>query len=226
MAAPTVTMQAPTSFGGSVTGTPSGTVYVPNAAGQVTVLYADIRTLSSLGFTQVLAASNLSATVDPTVSADNTLGYGVGSLWFNTASGRTWRAQSVATGAAVWLIQTGGLIGQLLSANMNVTTDQAFTMFVPSTGLFVVSKVLVTNASTSLTTAVGGVYDAAAKGGNALVANTQVYSALTTALIALPLTIALNIRQTAGKIIRLALSTPQGGAATADCYLYGDLLAQ
>lgn len=122
------------------------------------------------------------------------------------------------------------LLGRLLSANMNVTTDQAFTWAIsggtPNTGLYryVVERILVVNASTSLTTAAGGIYDTASKGGVAIVAAAQAYSALTGATLGLDLTIA-----AAGKAILtnppiLSLTTPQGGAATADMFLFGRYL--
>jgi hypothetical protein len=45
---------------------------------------------------------NLTAVADPTVNNDSTLGYQVGSLWQNSATGQVWIARSVAVGAAVW----------------------------------------------------------------------------------------------------------------------------
>ena len=180
MSAPTVTMLAPSSFGGSVNGTPSGTVYVPNADNQVTALYQDILTLQSLGF----------IVLGPTILA--------------------------------------GRIGALLNANFNVTTDQQINLTVPSNALYRVSKITVTNASTSLTTAAGGVYTAASKGTGQgiLIANSQVYTALTAAGKGLDLTLALDLRLTAGTQLYLSLTTGQGAAATADVYVFGDILDQ
>lgn len=172
MALPTLTMQAPASFGGNVVGTPSGTVYVPNALAQVAALYADVPTLLSLGFYPNVAGS------DP--------------------------------------------IGYILGANMNVTTDQAFTMALPANVPFVLQRILVVNPSISLTTAAGGIYTAASKGGTAVVANTQVYSALTAYGKALNLTMAAILEFAAGASPILSLTTAQGAAATADVYLFGD----
>jgi len=51
MTIPTVTMKAPATFGGVVSGTPSGTNYVVDAAGFIySVPFQDIPVLSSLGF--------------------------------------------------------------------------------------------------------------------------------------------------------------------------------
>ena len=178
MTVPTVTLQAPASFGGVVTGTDSGATYVLNGSGQVTVPFQDVEGLSSLGFVPVVY------------------------------SGRV------------------GLLGSLLGANFNSTADQPILLTVPSTSLYRVSKITVTNASISLTTAAGGVYDAAAKGGDAIVAAGQVYTALSTSKKALDLTIAANLRLPAGTGLWLSLTTAQGAAATADVYVFGDLLTQ
>ena len=121
----------------------------------------------------------------------------------------------------------GQLIGRLIGANMNTTADQAFTMTqFAQLNPVRIAKITATNASVSLTTAVGGIYPAAAKGGTALVANSQVYSALTAALVAADLTLA-----TAGTVyakggqLYLSLTSPQGVAATADIYVFGDVYA-
>lgn len=107
----------------------------------------------------------------------------------------------------------------LTGANMNATTDQAFTKVGTFTS-FMLEAIIATNASTSLTTAVGGIYPATAKGGTAIVANTQVYSALVAPADQVPLTIAdTDIRSNAATY--LSLTTPQGAPATADLYIIG-----
>jgi|SRR6266700_2000219 len=114
--------------------------------------------------------------------------------------------------------------GSLLGANMNITTDQPITI-IPPGPLWQINAIAVTNPSTSLTTAAGGVYTAAAKGGTAMVAAAQVYSGLTTnaantagnflllTMVAANATIAFNAAQTT---LFFNLTTAQGGAATAD----------
>jgi len=47
---------------------------------------------------------NLAATADPTVSNDNTQGYGIGSLWVRTSTHRIYVCVDAATGAAVWKV--------------------------------------------------------------------------------------------------------------------------
>jgi hypothetical protein len=48
---------------------------------------------------------NFNAASDPGVTNDNTQGFGVGSIWFNTSVGalRWWENRSAATGAAAWV---------------------------------------------------------------------------------------------------------------------------
>lgn len=114
------------------------------------------------------------------------------------------------------------LLGRLLSANMNVTTDQKISLQASKCR---VRRILVTNASISLDTAVGGVYTAASKA-DAVVANTQVYSALTSAAKLVDLTIATRgtTDTVATGALFLSLTTAQGAAATADIYVFGDNL--
>lgn len=125
------------------------------------------------------------------------------------------------------------VIGKLLGANFNVTTDQAIPIQISDddnnqvveAGEFIVERITIVNASISLTTAVGGIYTALAKGGSAIVPAAQVYSALTAAnkylnatLAGTALTDVLNQTD-----LYLSLSTPQGAAATADVFVYGRL---
>jgi hypothetical protein len=120
------------------------------------------------------------------------------------------------------------LVGKLIGANMNVTTDQ----LIPITAIaefpsdkYIVEYIVVTNASLSLTTAAGGFYTAASKSG-AIVAAGQVYSALTAATKFIKATLtgtALTDLQ-AGTDLYFSLTTGQGAAATADIYVFGRLL--
>lgn len=127
-------------------------------------------------------------------------------------------------GCAIVNISSMYLLAALKGANMNVTSDQAFVMYVLSGQKYRVRRITATNPSLSLTTAAGGIYPAPAKGGTALVAAGQTYSALTTGLLAEDLTLAVpNNVQAAGTQLYLSLSTPQGGASTADVYVFGDV---
>ena len=168
------------------------------------------------------------ASINPVVGDDTLAGFSVGSMWFNTTTGMAWLCIDATAGAAQWVPLMGGetMLGHIKAANMNSTADQAFTMNVPATAIkFGISKILVTNPSISLTTAAGGVYDTASKGGNAIVANTQVYTALTAATKLLALTIAAaGSGNTFSVAPILSLTTAQGAAATADFYLFGEIL--
>jgi hypothetical protein len=94
---------------------------------------------------------------------------------------------------------------------------------------FILRRIVVTNASISLTTAAGGVYTAASKGGTAVVASSQAYSSLSASTLFLDLT--LSTTGSASTTVKssipnlyLSLTTAQGAAATADVYVYGDIL--
>lgn len=120
-----------------------------------------------------------------------------------------------------------GVLCSIASANFNTTADQACSI-ASSVTAYHVSKIIVTNCSTSLTLAVGGFYTAASKGGVALVANTQVYSTLTAAgvglepvIVAAGLSAGTSYRLTAATLY-LSLTTAQGGAATCAVYIVGD----
>lgn len=121
------------------------------------------------------------------------------------------------------------VIGKLIGANMNATTDQAIPIQDNTSPQhdytkYMVDRIIVTNASLSLSTAVGGIYTAVSKSG-AIVANSQVYSALTAATkwVALTLTGTALTDVLTGDPIYLSLTTPQGAAATANIYIYGRL---
>ncbi len=106
-------------------------------------------------------------------------------------------------------------IGSLIGANFNITSDQSITIM---TG-YRVTGIMVKNASVSMTTAAGGFYSAGSKGGTAIVAATQVYTALTSAAVQLQCTIAAVVGGLSAVVF--SLTTGQGAAATADIYIYG-----
>lgn len=111
------------------------------------------------------------------------------------------------------------LLWSLIGANMNSTADQALTQAFSFTN-HIIDRILVTNASLSLSLAVGGFYSAASKGGVAIVANTQVFSALTSNVKTLAATLG-NTDLRVNTVMYLSLTTAQGGAATADIYVWG-----
>jgi hypothetical protein len=116
------------------------------------------------------------------------------------------------------------LIGRLAGANMNVTTDQQILLLIAPNQTFQITAIVVRNPSTSLSAAVGGVYTAASKGGTAVVASTQVYSAATGPTTVENATLSAGGAAgswPAGTPLYLSLGTAQGAAATADVYVYG-----
>jgi hypothetical protein len=155
-----------------------------------------------------------------------------GGINFTWNSVLVWRTQAPGGGGAV--PPQGGIveIGQIVGANMNVTTDQAIALTLPpGFTRWRLEAIYVNNASISLTTAAGGIYTAAAKAGTAVVAATQVYttltapgdnaagSALALTLYANAATTEFNATQTSAGLF-FSLTTAQGAAATADIYVY------
>lgn len=65
----TVNMIAPSTFGGIVEGTPSGTVYTGTPGSVVAVQYADINTLAGLGFTNASGSAAQNTQTTGTMSA-------------------------------------------------------------------------------------------------------------------------------------------------------------
>ncbi len=121
---------------------------------------------------------------------------------------------------------SGGLnlIGSLPAADMNSTDDQEFTLLPSASGQFRARLITATNATGTLDMATGGIYTAASKGGTAIVASSQDYSALTDPTISLDLAIVATPQNTFwpdGTTLFLSLTTPQGVAAIADFYIYG-----
>jgi len=119
------------------------------------------------------------------------------------------------------------VIASLRGADFNDTGDQSIVLPSRITA-FQLNAIVITNASLSLTVAVGGFYPAASKGGTAIVAASQVYSSLTASNKLLSATLAgaaattrYSIAELADWAIYFSLTTAQGLAATADLYVIG-----
>lgn len=142
-----------------------------------------------------------------------------GSIFVQTAWGRIY----LCTAPDTWSLQSTSLVGSLKSADFNTTADQAISM---TAAKYVVRKIVIVNASTSLTTAAGGIYTAASKGGTAIVGALQAYSVLTGATKFLDLTLdaILGTDVRTDSTLYFSLTVAQGTAATADIYLIGDVL--
>lgn len=144
-----------------------------------------------------------------------------------------WAANGViADGGAV---PTGRLIVSGRSLNFNSTADQPI-VFPQYITAFRLANIIVTNASISLSSAVGGFYPAASKGGTPIVSAAQAYSALTGVNSLMTTTLAsfgsstrfssANLGTIGGLLaIWLSLTTPQSVAATADVFFVVDNLS-
>jgi len=142
-----------------------------------------------------------------------------------------WSTTGVIEDGGVVAVSQRNVLASARSVNFNTTNDQPIA--IPQrVSAFQLTGILVTNASISLTTAVGGFYPAAAKAGTALVAAGQAYSTLTSSSLLLYPTLtsfgqntrfsASNLSAIAGLLnIWFSLTTPQGAPATADIYLLG-----
>jgi hypothetical protein len=118
------------------------------------------------------------------------------------------------------------MIGSLIGADMNSTADQAIVLTLPpGCTKFSTLGIRVSNPSTSLTTAVGGIYSATAKGGIAIGNGAQSYAALSATgpnAAGSLLSMGLNTSWYDPSLFAtpntcyLSLTTPQGAAATAD----------
>lgn len=109
------------------------------------------------------------------------------------------------------------------TVDANVTTDTIIPIW---SSLYAIKEIIAYNASISLTTVAGGIYSAASKGGAAVVANTQTYTALTTPQSILDLTLATpatTLYQTSANLY-WSPTTPQGAAATLTIAIYGNNL--
>jgi hypothetical protein len=118
---------------------------------------------------------------------------------------------------------TNSVLGRLVGADFNLATDQAITIYAPR---YIIRKITVYNASVNMTTAAGGVYPTTSKGGTAIVAAGQVYTALTgsTKYVDLTLTASVGTDRNTAQTIYLSLTTPQGVAATATVDVIGDVM--
>jgi hypothetical protein len=118
---------------------------------------------------------------------------------------------------------TNGILFKLAGANMNITTDQAITGLPAK---YQITGVTFTNASTSLTTAIGGIYTGAGKTGSQVIYAGQSYATLTSSSLLLQGSFAIGALETAytASTLYFSLTTPQGAAATCDVYVIGTTL--
>jgi hypothetical protein len=109
------------------------------------------------------------------------------------------------------------LIGYAQGINLNATGDTVIPVINSTT--YSVSNVVLTNASTSLTTAAAGLFTAPSAGGTAIVSNAALSGATGSAVVS-QRTVASTAAQT-GQNLYWNVATAQGAAATGDVYVYG-----
>ena len=109
------------------------------------------------------------------------------------------------------------LLASYQGVNVNQTGDTVLP--ISNTTNYSVSNVIFTNASTSLTTALAGVFTAPSAGGTGIVANAAL-SALTASTVVSQRTVA-SIAAQAGQNLYVNVGTAQGAAATMDVFVYG-----
>ena len=139
----------------------------------------------------------------------------------------------ISLGSGNWLCQsftsqaTRGvqLLWSKTSADFNSTADQALTKN-GAFSAFIISSIRVVNPSTSLTTAAGGIYNGASKGGAALVAAGQTYTNANASGAGQECTLGTpGLGRRTDSALYLSLTTGQGSAATADLYVFGTPLS-
>lgn len=109
------------------------------------------------------------------------------------------------------------LLASYQGVNLNQTGDTVLP--INNSTSYSISNVIVTNASTSLTTAAAGVFTAPNAGGTAIVANAAL-SACTSPSVVSQRTVASTAAQS-GQNLYVNVGTAQGAAATADVFVYG-----
>lgn len=109
------------------------------------------------------------------------------------------------------------LLAVAKGVNANAVADTA--MQIINASQYSVFQVVMTNASTSLTTATGGVFTAVAAGGTAIVA-TAALSGLTGPTVVSQRTVASTAVATA-QTLYTRIAVAQGAPATLDVYVYG-----
>lgn len=113
------------------------------------------------------------------------------------------------------------LLFKLTAANFQLTTDQAFTKFYSGTNYSPQLIIARQRSGAASIACAGGIYDAAAKGGNTLVAAAQSWVTLASGVIVTATLAALDLTTLFTNTPFLSLTTGSTAAITADVYIYG-----
>lgn len=123
--------------------------------------------------------------------------------------------------AGLTTANTQQLLFKLTSANMQLSTDQAFTKIFSGTNYFITSIVARQRTGGASVACAGGIYTGAAKTGDQLVAVAQSWVTLAATVIVQPTLAALIGTALESATPILALTTGSTAVCTADIYIYG-----
>lgn len=195
-----------------------------------------VQTQLTNGLTSDLAISTSVAagTIAPVISPSNLPPSGVTPGTYGTptsvpqitfdVAGLATAASNIAIVLPPTSLRNGVLLGSIIGANFNSTADQPISI---AASKYIVRRIIALNASISLTTADGGVYPSPAKAGTPLVPASQVYTALAAPANYLDLTLEPIVGTDAYTLgtLYFSLTTPQGAPATADIFVFGDIVS-
>lgn len=118
-----------------------------------------------------------------------------------------------------WMNQ---LLFKLSSANLQSTADQPFSIIAYSGSAYMVTTIVARQRTGGASvTCAGGIYDTAAKGGNALVSAAQSWVTLASGVMVTATLAALTSTTLLTNTPILSLTTGSTAACTADVYVFG-----
>lgn len=114
------------------------------------------------------------------------------------------------------------LLFKLAGANLQLTSDQPFSLAAYSGSNYVITSIVARQRTGAASvTCAGGIYDAAAKGGNAIVSAAQSWVTLASGVMVTATLAALTGTTLLANTPILSLTTGSTAACTADIYIFG-----
>ena len=113
------------------------------------------------------------------------------------------------------------LLFQIQGANFQLTTDQQLTRMYAGANYAVTAILARQRSGAASVTCAGGIYDAASKGGNAIVAAGQNWVTLASGVMVTAAVASLGATTVLANTPYLSLTTGSTAAITADVYVYG-----
>lgn len=126
-----------------------------------------------------------------------------------------------AGGLSIPSTQTGQSLFVIRGANMAIATDQQFTKLFAGTNYRITDIIAVRKTGAASVACLGGIYDAASKGGNAIVAVGQSWVTLAASVNVAPALAAIVSTALLSATPYLSLSTGSTAACTADIFIFG-----